>query len=317
MRKTAFLFPGQGSQSVGMGADFYKEYDLVREIFDMAEEVCRESLSRFSFKGPMELLTQTATLQPALTAVNLSTLSVLIREGAGFDYTAGHSLGEYSAVSAAGILSAENALRIVRRRGELMQRESERFKGAMSAVVGLEIDLVREMTEAVNSQADSEMEGVYVANHNTETQIVVSGAPAAVKAFSTRAKEAGGRAIPLQVSGAWHSPLVRGAEQELDDFINGFDFVPAGKPVLFNVTAEPAISSDDVKNNLVNQLCSPVKWYDTINRLVTEGVDIFVEVGPGRVLSGLVKKIVSRERELKIYSVNDMKSLEICLKDLL
>jgi [acyl-carrier-protein] S-malonyltransferase len=175
MKKAAFLFPGQGSQSVGMGEEFYQEYDIVREIFDMAEEISRINLSKLCFKGPMEDLTMTVNLQPAVTAVNLACLAVIAKENIEFHYCTGHSLGEYSALSAAGVHSKEDTVRLVLKRGQLMHREATRNQGAMHAIVGLPIADVNDLV------ADVQKDGlVSVANHNTELQIVITGDPDSV-----------------------------------------------------------------------------------------------------------------------------------------
>ncbi len=307
MKHIAFLFPGQGSQSVGIGYDLHQEYAAVREIFDMAEELTRIHLRRLCFKGPIEELTQTINLQPALTAVNLACLAVLLRAGVAADVSAGHSLGEYSALVSAGVVSAADAFRLVFKRGELMHREAEKQTGAMHAIVGLTIDAVEELTVRVREKG---MGPVSVANHNTETQIVISGAPAAVQAVSAEAAEKGARAIALRVSGAWHSELIRGAEVDFEAFVAEVPFAAPRSEVIHNVTAGPASEPDAIRTLMARQLCSPVRWYDSMRRLAQDGAAVFAEVGPGRVLTGLLNKILPKDGDFRVYPVNDMKSLE-------
>ncbi len=305
MAKTAFLFPGQGSQSVGMGEEFYREYDVVREIFDMTEEISRINISKLCFKGPMEDLTMTVNLQPAVTAVNLACLAVIEKESAEFHYCAGHSLGEYSALSAAGVHPKEDTVRLVFKRGELMHREATRHQGAMHAILGLPIDAVNELVK------DVQKDGVVsVANHNTELQIVITGAPESVEKVSSLALDRGARSVPLNVSGAWHSELIKGAEEEFKAFLDTTDFHMPARSILFNVTANSSDHPDEIRDIMGRQLCSPVRWYDIITRLMDEKVEIFVEVGPGRVLAGLLKKILPREYPAKTYNVANMKQLE-------
>jgi [acyl-carrier-protein] S-malonyltransferase len=310
MKKTAFLFPGQGSQSVGMGEEFYREYDAVREIFDMAEEISRINISKLCFKGPMEDLTMTVNLQPSVTAVNLACLAVIEKENAEFHYCAGHSLGEYSALSAAGVHSKEDTVRLVFKRGELMHREATRNHGAMHAIVGLPINDVTDLVTEVQKQSV-----VSVANHNTELQIVITGNPEAVEQVSSLAIGRGAKSVPLKVSGAWHSELIKGAEEEFKAFLDTTDFNGPDKSVLFNVTADTADDPDEIKDIMGRQLCSPVRWYDTIKKLMDEEVEIFVEVGPGRVLAGLLKKILPQEYPAKTYNLSNMKQLEKFLSE--
>ena len=310
MKKTAFLFPGQGSQTVGMGLDVYQEYDVVRELFDMAEEISKLNLSNLCFKGPMEDLTQTVNLQPAVTAVNLACLTAIEKEGVTPDMCAGHSLGEYSAIHASKIVSREDTFRLVFKRGELMHREAVKNKGAMHAIIGLPIDAVVEVVEKTKKEGV-----VAVANHNAEKQIVITGSPDPVEKASSLAASLGAKVIPLKVSGAWHSELIRGAQDEFKDFIEPIPFNTPQKPTIFNVTADFEKEPDEIKSIMARQLCSPVKWYDSMCKLMDEGIEIFLEVGPGKVLTGLLKKILPKDYPCQIFNVGGMKDLERFLKE--
>lgn len=305
MTKTAFLFPGQGSQSVGMGFDLFEEYAFVRELFEMAGDIAKINLSKLCFQGPMEDLTQTVNLQPAVTIVNLALMTAIQKEGITTDFTAGHSLGEYSALTTANVISVEDTIRLVFKRGQLMHRESVRYKGAMHAVIGLPIDVVGDLVSTVGKN-----HVVSVANHNAELQIVTTGAPEAVEKVSDLAKEKGARAIPLKVSGAWHSELMRGAEDEFRQFLGTFAFAKPQNTVLHNVTADMLADPDEIREIMARQLCSPVRWFDTVRKMMEEQVETFVEIGPGKVLTGLLRKILPADYPCNIYTVNNLKALD-------
>jgi len=288
-----------------MGLEFYQEYDFVRELFDMVEEITRINISKLCFKGPFEELTLTVNLQPAVTAVNLACLAAIEKEGIRPDVSAGHSLGEYSALCASGVVSKEDAFRLVFTRGTLMHHESVRHKGEMHAILGLSMDAVQELVAGVQNQGV-----VSVANHNTEQQIVITGAPDPVNTVSSLATSQGAKSIPLKVSGAWHSELMKTAQTELKDYLDAVSFNTPESSIILNATADYSTDADEIKVIMGRQLCSPVKWFDSICKLIAESVDNFVEVGNGKVLTGLLKKILPKDYPCNIYNVNSMKQLE-------
>ena len=295
-----------------MGKDLYEEYDLVRELFEMAEETVKINLSKFCFKGPMETLTQTINLQPAVTTVNLAFYKVLVKEGVKADFCAGHSLGEYSALYAAGVLSDQDVIRCVHKRGELMHRESVKNSGAMYALVGLGIDEVEQLVSEASEEGI-----VAVANHNTETQIVISGTPDAAGHVANLAGERGVKAIKLKVSGAWHCDLMKGAEKEFTDFLETLPFSEPQTPIILNITADFETTVEAIRSAMGQQLCNRVRWFDSMKKLLDENIDVFVEIGPGKVLTGLLKKIKPKDYPCEVFTVSNMKSLENCLKAVL
>ncbi|MEI6501381.1 MAG: ACP S-malonyltransferase [Armatimonadota bacterium] len=283
----AFIFPGQGSQYVGMGKDLYEGSPVAKAVLDEVAGAVDFPLLSLMFEGPAEELTKTENAQPALLAHALAANALLREAGLVPDVVAGHSLGEYSAVAAAGCLSAGAAVKLVRLRGELMAEAGEQVGGTMAAVIGLDTEAVRRA-----AQEAGEVGTIVVANLNAPGQVVISGEDAAVKAASLLMKEAGAkRVLPLNVSGAFHSPLMKPAAERLGEALAATDFADAAVHVISNVDAVDRTDAVSIKAALLRQLTGSVLWEDCVNRMVQTGVDTFVEVGPGKVLSGLVGRI--------------------------
>jgi [acyl-carrier-protein] S-malonyltransferase len=296
--KIAFVFPGQGAQSVGMGRDAYESSIGARDIYDRADAALGFSISKLSFEGPEEDLRQTANTQPALLATSIALLEAFKTQGVRPDYVAGHSLGEYSALVAAGVLAFEDAIRLVRARGQFMEQAVPSGQGAMAAVLGAE----REPLAALCADVTAKTGPVELANVNCPGQIVVSGSAEGVAEIAVRGKEAGAkRVIPLEVSGPFHSSLMQPAADALSSELAKVTFNEAVMPVVANVHAKPVTSGEELRKLLVEQVVSPVQWEDTIKFLIAEGVDTFYEIGSGTVLSGLIKKI---DKSALVVSVN-------------
>jgi [acyl-carrier-protein] S-malonyltransferase len=286
--KIAVLFPGQGSQYLGMGKDFLETGSRAREMMDQAEKISGLPLARLCLEGPMEELTRALHLQPALTVINLICWQALADSGLKVSSVAGHSLGEYSALCASGILSFEETMRLVTVRGRLMEREGRANPGGMRAVIGLTLSQVQEIL----ADLSPELGGLAIGNYNSEKQVVLSGALAALDAAAVQVKARHGKIIPLNVSIANHSPLVAGAVADFSREMEKVDFHPPAIPLLFNATGKEETEPDEVRRIMARQIASTVRWYEIMNRLLEQEVRIFIEVGPKTVLSGLLKKIV-------------------------
>lgn len=305
--KLVYLFPGQGAQYVGMGKDFYEQFEVARKVFDEADQLLGFSISKLCFDGPEGLLTQTINSQPAIYTTSWAIWEVLrslgkLKQTAQTGY-AGLSLGEFTAHSACGSWSFINGLVLVKKRAELMQKAAEATNGTMASVLNLDAEVIDKICQSVGGVVQS-------ANYNSRGQIVISGEKKAVEEASLKLTEAGARKVmPLAVSGAFHSPLMVGAESGLREAVQKTEILPTTGAVYSNVTATKVTSAGEVKDTLVRQLTSPVKWYQTIESLVELGYLNYVELGPGKVLAGLLKRINKDANVVTVTSVADLEKL--------
>lgn len=304
MAKIAFVFPGQGSQTVGMGKELYEQFPSVKNIFDSADHTVKFPLSDLIFRGPQEELTLTTNAQPALLSTSIAILARLQEYKISADYVAGHSLGEYSALVAAGVLSFEDAVISVRKRGEFMEEAVPTGLGSMAAVMGADQNALEALTMVITAEGYP----VQLANINCPGQIVISGSVEGVERAIERIKETGAkRAISLDVSGPFHSSLMKSASSKLQTAFEEVDWNDASIPVISNVTAEPVVSSAEIKEKLIEQLYSPVQWQKCVEKMISLGADTFIEIGPGKVLSGLIKKT---NRNVRIFSVSNEEEVQ-------
>lgn len=303
MTKVAWVFPGQGSQWVGMGRDLYDNIDSARAVFDQADDALGFPISRLCFEGPEDELRQTINAQPALVVDSFACLQAA-REVSGHSlpapsFAAGHSLGEYTALAVAGAFDFTTAVRLARERGRLMHEAGQARPGSMAAIIGMDEPPLAEVCR----QTDT-----CIANINCPGQIVISGAAENIDKAMEMAKARGAsRAIPLQVSGAFHSPLMQPAVDGMSVFISPLSFQEPSIPVIGNTTAEPVTTAALVKSEFLNQLTNPVQWQRSIEYMVAKGVSTFIEIGPGKVLTGLIKRI---NREVETININDLEAIK-------
>lgn len=305
LSRAAYVFPGQGSQSTGMGQDLYDRYPSARAVFDEADASLGFSLSRLCFEGPADELTKTHNVQPAILVVSVACLKALEETAiASFPspaFVAGHSSGEYTALVVAGVLSVTDAVLLVRERGRLMYEAGLKRPGSMLAVIGLDEETVKDIS--IHSEAE-------ISNMNCPGQIVLSGDTQALAEADKLAKARGARAlVPLKVSGAFHSVLMEPVIAEFSDIVSSFRFQPPVIPVISNVTARPLTDIDSVREELVKQLRNCIRWQGSVEYMMHNGVTTFYEIGPGRVLSTLIRRINSDLQTVNVSGVEDIAQL--------
>ena len=301
MTHLAFIFPGQGSQKVGMGAELSKTYPAAYEVFDEADDFLGRSISELCFEGPETELRQTENTQLAILTCSVATLRILTQKGIVPKVVAGHSLGEYSALVAAGVLDFTDALRLVSARAQFMAEAGEQRNGTMAAILGMPPEQLQHMI----SQVDGVVE---IANFNCPGQLVISGETDAVNEVVASASEEIGarRCRPLPVSGAFHSPLMNSAQENFKPVIESVPFKPLQTDIVMNVTGEYVTDIDEINKLLLQQIIEPVQWEKTLNSIDQQGITNFIEVGPGTVLSGLVKRTLP---DSSVQNVEDIKTL--------
>jgi len=305
-KKVAYIFPGQGAQTVGMGKDLYDSFDSVKALFKQADDAVGFALSKIFFEGPEEELKKTSNAQPALVAVSMAYLKAAQEVGGknlpAPSFMAGHSLGEYTALAAANAIDFSTAVYLAKERGRLMYEAGLKTPGGMMAMIGIDEAALAEVCKAT---------GTVIANINSPGQLVISGALENIAKAGEMAKAKGAaRAIPLQVSGAFHSPLMQPAVEGMTQILGKVTFKDPSVPIIANVTALPLTHGSQIKDELLKQLCSSVQWQRSVEYMVQNGVGKFIEIGPGKVLAGLVKRISKESEMVNIGDVNAVKGLQ-------
>ena len=305
--KNAWIFPGQASQKIGMGKDLFENTKIGKKYYEIANDLLDTDIQSVSFNGPEELLKKTKHTQPAIFIVSTIIGKIMIENGYSADGVAGHSLGEYSALVIAGAFDFVSGLELVKTRSKSMHNAGKINPGTMAAIIGMSAN---EVENLCNRNSSDHL--VVAANYNTENQIVVSGHIEAIENLINNAKEYGARmAVPLNVSGAFHSPLMIPAREELADKLDSVEISDISIPLYSNVDAKPITKGKDIKNSLIRQLESPVLWYNSIQQMIKDGYTSFIEIGPGKVLQGLNRKINSAVSTKGIQSYEDIINYEI------
>ena len=302
MVKIAVIFPGQGSQYVGMGEDFFKVFPESKRVFQKADQALGIPISKFCFEGPVEKLNNTSVCQPAILTVSIAAFEAfksLIKEDYKIAYSAGLSLGEYSALASAGVFKFEDAIKLVKQRSEFMEEAAKKNPGKMAAVLGLDFEKV----EGICRES-----GAQIANLNCPGQVVVTGSPSSIESVVKLSQENKARAIVLQVSGAFHSTFMKEAAERFKTVLAKTDISQGNFDVISNVTAQPQKGPEAIRENLVKQIYSSVRWEDSIRFMIKEGISTYFEIGPGKVLSGLLKKI---DPALAVYNIQKVSDLEL------
>ena len=301
MAKVAFVFPGQGAQYVGMGKELYENNEIARKEFDSLFSKLDFDLKTVMFEGPEEALKETKNTQPAIVSMSLVLTKLLEEKGIKPDFVAGHSVGEYAAFGAAGYLSIEDAVKLTAARGKFMNDVAQKVNGGMAAIIGLESDKIVEVLKTV----DGVVEAV---NFNEPKQTVIAGQKDAIEKACVALKEAGARrAMPLAVSGPFHSSLMKEAGEKLKEEANNYNFKMTDVKLIANTTADILTSVEDIKEEIYAQSFGPVKWVDTVKKMKEQGVTTIYEIGPGKVLYGLIKKI---DKEFEIKNIEKLEDLQ-------
>ena len=308
MNKIAFVFPGQGSQKIGMGKDLIENYPEANILFNIANKVLKKEgvdIGKICFEGPEEELKNTVNAQPAILTISTILYKLLRKNKIKPSIVAGHSLGEYSALVASSAIKFEDAVMLVRKRGEYMQSAAPAGTGSMLAIIGLEKDEISKMCEKIK-----DIGLVKIANHNSPTQIVVSGENKALEKLSIMAKEKGARmVIPLKVSAPFHSSFMETAKENLARYLEKVKIDNPKIPISCNVSAEYIYNKEEVRSALIKQMTHPVKWVDSITKMYSEGINYFIEVGPGKVLKGLIKQIIPESNVFNVFDSNSLQNV--------